>query len=147
MPAELEKGLCCAWLSSLILRRLGFDTETVYMAFLAGLAHDIGLMHINPAILSKKSDFSGPEWRANQSHVVVGKIFLESTPGIQPRMARAALEHHERCDGSGYPAGKTDEQLDVLGQVVGMAHSIQSMRMHQFERRGRNVMDLLPTCT
>ncbi len=144
MPAELEKGLFCAWLSSLIMRRLGFDTETVYMAFLAGLVHDIGLMHINPAILSKKGDFSGPQWRAIQSHVVVGKIVLESTPGIQPRMARAVLEHHERCDGSGYPVGKTDEQLDVLGQVVGMADSIQSIRVHQFERRGRNLMDLLP---
>lgn len=144
LPRELEKGLFCAWLSSLIVRRLGYDTETVYMAFLAGLVHDVGLMHINPAILSKRGEFSGPEWRAIQSHVVVGKIVLESIPGIQPRMARAVLEHHERCDGSGYPIGKTDEQLDVLGQVVGMADSIQSIRMQQFERRGRNLMDLLP---
>lgn len=144
MPKELEKSLFCAWLSGLITRRLGFDTETVYMAFLAGLIHDVGLMHIDPAILSKKGEFTGPEWRAVQSHVVVGKIVLESTPGTHPRMARAVLEHHERCDGSGYPVGKTDEQLDILGQVVGMADSIQSIRVQQFEARGRNLMDLLP---
>lgn len=143
-PKELEKSLFCAWLSGLITRRLGFDTETVYMAFLAGLVHDIGLMHIDPAILTKQGEFTGPEWRAVQSHVVVGKIVLESTPGIHPRMARAVLEHHERCDGSGYPTGKTDEQLDMLGQIVGMADSIQSIRMHQFESRGRTLIDLLP---
>lgn len=144
MPAELEKGLFCAWFSGLIARRLGFDTETVYLAFLGGLLHDIGLMHIDPNILTKQGEFTGPEWRAVQSHVVVGKIVLEATPGIQPRMARAVLEHHERCDGSGYPVGKLDDQLDILGQVVGMADSIQSIRMHQFEKRGRGMMDLMP---
>lgn len=144
MPAELEKGLFCAWLSGLIARRLGYDTETVYMAFLGGLVHDIGLMHIDPSILNKTGEFTGPEWRAVQSHVVVGKIVLEATPGIQPRMARAVLEHHERCDGSGYPVGKLDDQLDILGQVVGMADSIQSIRVHQFEKRGRGLMDLMP---
>jgi hypothetical protein len=59
-------------------------------------------------------------------------------------MARAILEHHERCDGSGYPMGKNDEHLDMLGQVVGIVDSIQSIRVHQFEPCGRNVRDLLP---
>ena len=144
LPAELEKGLFCAWLSGLITRRLGYDIETVYQTFLAGLLHDIGLMHIDPAVLGKEGEFTGPEWRAVQSHVVVGKIVLEATPGIQPRMARAVLEHHERCDGSGYPVGKMEGQLDVLGQVVGMADAIQSIRMRQLQPLGRNLADTLP---
>jgi HD-GYP domain-containing protein (c-di-GMP phosphodiesterase class II) len=143
-PHELEKALFCAWLTGLLARELSFDRQTTHAAFLAALLHDVGFLHIDPEILSKKSRLSPPEWRAVQSHGVIGKLLLEHIPGLNPRTARAVLEHHERCDGSGYPTGKNDTQLDLLGQIVGITDSIQSIRIHQFEPKGRNLRDLLP---
>lgn len=144
MPEVFEKGLFCAWLAALITRELALDEESVYGAYLAGLLHDIGFLHISPAIMAKKGPLEPGEWRAIQSHVVIGQLVLESVPGLTPRVARAVLEHHERCDGTGYPAGKPQTQLDQLGQIVGLADSLQAIRVNQFAGVGRNLRDAMP---
>ncbi len=144
MPKELDKGIFCAWLALLTGRELGLERGELQALFTAALIHDMGFLHLDPQILAKQDALSAAEWRAIQSHVVVGKIVLESIPNMHPRTARAVLEHHERCDGTGYPTGRAESQLDPLGQVVGLADSAQSIRLHQFEPRGRNLRDLLP---
>ena len=143
-PKDLDKGIFSGWMAALIAREMGLDKENIYAAFIAGLTHDIGFIHLDPDMLSKTGEFTPEEWRALQSHVIVGQKILESIPDLPPQSARAVLEHHERCDGSGYPAGKTDEKLTVLGQIVGIADSIQAIRINQFEKNGRNLRDLLP---
>lgn len=144
MPADYEKSIFSAWLSGLLARELGLEPERIQSAFLAGLGHDLGLLHIDPAILGKQEALSAPEWRAIQSHVVVGQIMMQNMPGVSEEVAQAILEHHERCDGTGYPTGKAERRLGLLGQVVGLADSLQAIRMKQFEGAGRNMMDTLP---
>jgi hypothetical protein len=144
VPQDLEKALFSAWFAGLVVREMALDRQAANATFLAALVHDVGFLHIDPQILSKQGRLSPPEWRAVQSHGLIGKLVLEHIPGMNPRAARAVLEHHERCDGSGYPVGKNDTQLDVLGQIVGITDSIQSIRIHQFEPKGRNLRDLLP---
>jgi hypothetical protein len=144
LPEEFEKGLFCAGLAALIARELKLAQQDIAAAFLAGLMHDVGLLHIDPAILRKQEALTAPEWRAIQSHVVTGRMLLENLPGAPPAAARAVLEHHERCDGTGYPVGIGDEQLGLLGQVVAIADSAQAIRVRQFERLGRNLYDMLP---
>jgi len=144
MPKQLEKGVFCAWLALLTGRELALARDDLQALFTAALIHDMGFLHLDPQILSKKGALTPAEWRAIQSHVVVGKIVLESIDDMHPRTARAVLEHHERCDGTGYPTGRPEPQLDRLGQVVGLTDSAQSIRVHQFEPCGRNLRDLLP---
>ncbi len=143
-PKDLDKGVFSGWIAALIAREMGLDKQNIYAAFISGLTHDIGFIHIDPAILNKKGEFTPKEWRTMQAHVVVGQKILENIPDIPPQSARAVLEHHERCDGSGYLSGKIDEGLTTLGQVIGMADSIQAIRINQFDKCGRNLRDLLP---
>lgn len=144
LPAEFEKGLFCAGIAVLLARELKFGREQLEAAFLAGLMHDVGLLHIDPSIIAKTDPLTPPEWRAIQSHVITGKLLLENLPGVPPAAARAVLEHHERCDGTGYPVGNGEDRLSVLGQIVGIADSVQAIRVRQFERLGRNLYDALP---
>ena len=144
LPKEYYKTLFCAWLSGLLAKEMGLKDELIKISFLAGLAHDIGLLHISPDVLHKKGAFTAAEWRAMQSHVVVGQILLKKMDGKNSQAARAVLEHHERCDGSGYPVGRTGEHLEIIGQIVGMADSIQAIRVNQFEKVGRNLRDTMP---
>lgn len=95
LPDMFEKSLFCAGLSALVGREMRFDKETIHAAFMAGLMHDVGFLHISPEIIRKTGSLTAPEWRAIQSHVVVGHIVLERTAGIPARVARAVLEHHE----------------------------------------------------
>lgn len=144
LPLEFEKGLFCAGIAALLARELKLNRQDIEAVFLAGLMHDVGLLHIDPVIISKTDPLTPPEWRAIQSHVITGRMLLESLPGVPPAAARAVLEHHERCDGTGYPVGNGEEQLGLLGQVVAIADSVQAIRVRQFEKLGRNLYDMLP---
>ncbi len=144
MPEQLDKAVFCAWLSLLIAVEMGLDKDTRQQVYLAGLLHDMGFVHLSPDILNKKGALTPEEWRAIQSHVVIGKLLLEQYNDIPREVSQAVLEHHERCDGSGYPANKNDTTLGLIGQIVGVADSIYAIRTKQFERHGRNMYDLLP---
>jgi HD-GYP domain-containing protein (c-di-GMP phosphodiesterase class II) len=144
LPEHYEKTLLCAWLSTLIGKELGMQEDLLRNVFLGGLAHDIGMLHISPDIIKKKETLTPDEWRAMQCHVVVGQLMLKKIYSKTPDVARAVFEHHERCDGSGYPLGKTNEMLDVSGQIIAMADTIQAIRINRFAKCGRNLSNVLP---
>lgn len=144
MPEEIEKAIFCAWMSLIIAAEMGLSSEEQQQAFLAGLLHDIGFIHLSPEILKKRGALTPEEWRAIQSHVVIGKVMLDKYQDIPSSVTAAVLEHHERCNGSGYPVNKNDTSLGKLGQIVGVADSIFSIRIKQFEKHNRNMCDLLP---
>ena len=144
LPEQLDKAVVTAWLAYCLAREMGKNKEFQQAAFLAGMLHDIGFIHISPSILHKQEALNAEEWRAIQSHVVIGKIVLQKIRDIPAITSRAVLEHHERCDGSGYPTGKAEESLSVLGQIIGLTDSIYSIRINQLEKRGRNLYDLAP---
>ncbi|MCB2183115.1 MAG: HD domain-containing protein [Desulfobulbaceae bacterium] len=144
LPQEYEKSLFCGWLAALLAHEMELDEEAVSAAFIAGLVHDVGLLNIAPETLNKQGGLTADEWRAIQSHVVICKLILVNIPKLDPRIAEAVQDHHERCDGSGYPARKMDKKVGVLANIIGMADSMQAIRIKQFEPVGRNLLDALP---
>lgn len=144
LPDVFKKALFSAWLSSLIAKKIGLELEDIQCAFVAGLFHDIGLLHIDPDILNKKSKLEPDEWKAIKSHVVVGYLIFSNLTKKYSRVAQAILEHHECCDGTGYPVGKLEDGLGILGQIVAMADTLQAIRLNQFTRSGMNMRDTLP---
>ena len=144
LPKDYEKALFCGWLAVLIAYELELDDEAASSAFIAGLVHDVGLLHIAPEILNKKEALTADEWKAIQSHVVIGKLILVNIRNLDPRIAEAVLDHHERCDGSGYPARKTAKKMGVMANIIAMADSMQAIRINQFAPLGRNLVDALP---
>ena len=143
-PAIFRKALFCMALALLVSRTMGLERSDVEAAYISGLVHDIGLLHIDPHVLDKTGTLDADEWRAVQSHVVVGKMMLENLPGVCPRAARAVLEHHEQFGGTGYPTGKADDDLDPLGQIIAMADALQAIRVNQFAPQGLNLASAMP---
>jgi response regulator RpfG family c-di-GMP phosphodiesterase len=144
LPSEFEKTLFCTWLAVNIALTAKLNNQTVETTYVAGLAHDIGMLHISPHIFTKQGQLNAEEWRAIQSHVVISYLFLKSIGGHYIDSARAILEHHERCDGTGYPLGKTTEQLSIAGQIIAIADTLQAIRVNQLEKTGRNLSDTIP---
>jgi HD-GYP domain-containing protein (c-di-GMP phosphodiesterase class II) len=144
LPDVFEKALFCAWLCALIAREMPMQRKDIHNAFIAGLFHDIGLLHIDPLTLEKKGVLTPQEWRAIQSHVVIGYLIFKESDVANLEVAQAIIEHHECCDGTGYPQAKSAEQLCPLGQVLGLADSLQAIRINRFKSSGRNLRDALP---
>lgn len=144
LPKEFEKTLFCTLLAINIAHTAKLKKDEITTVYLTGLSHDLGLLHISPDILNFQEKLTTEQWRSVQSHAVTGYLFVDSLGMEYKNVAKAILEHHERCDGTGYPMEKTDEQLGNIGQIIGMADSLQAIRVNQFEKVGRNLRYALP---
>lgn len=144
MPKLFKQTLCVTWLSLAIARQMDLNEEQVENCFIAALAHDIGMMHINPEVLSKAAELMPAEWRQIQAHTIIGKKVLEAIPNMNPSIARIVMEHHERCDGTGYPVGKFDDQLTQESQIIALSDSILTVLTKKIAGTQRKLRDLLP---
>ncbi len=143
MPDLYQQTLCITWLSLAIAQQMKLDDQRLQDCFIAALCHDFGMMHINPAVL-KKDELEPAEWRQIQAHTVIGQKVMEAVPKLNKRVARIVLEHHERCDGTGYPLGKFDSQLTEESQILALSDSVFAVFIKNVAKKERGLRDLLP---
>lgn len=84
---------------------------------LAGLLHDVGKMGIPGKIIKKAGLLTDEEYELIKQHPQKGYDFLKKHP-LDERIMNAALMHHERCDGSGYPQGLKADEIDDFAKIV-----------------------------
>lgn len=144
LPERFEEALFCGWLTAVIAHARGSDKAVLQQAYLAGLTRDLGFLHIPPKVLNKKGRLSPAEWQAIQRHVEYSASTLSVLPEVPLEVMQAVSEHHERCDGSGYPHGLQDEEISPLGRLTGLADTLQAIRFKQFGDSGRTLYDLIP---
>ena len=87
---------------------------------LAGLLHDVGKMGIPGKIIKKAGLLTDEEYELIKQHPQKGYDFLKKHP-LDERIMNAALMHHERCDGSGYPQGLKADEIDDFAKIVAIA--------------------------
>ena len=143
-PKEFEQTLLCTLLAVNIAHTIKLSKDQLITTYIAGLSHDLGLLHIPPETVNDKENFTSVRWRSIKTHVITGYLFINDLGPNYKDTAKAVLEHHERCDGTGYPLAKKAEEIGIVGQIIGMADSLQSIRMLQFEQVGRNLRYALP---
>jgi hypothetical protein len=85
---------------------------------LAGLLHDIGMLRIPAEILSHEGPLSDEQRRQVESHTTAGAELLRRVVPAKIWLLQAAAEHHERIDGTGYPAGLRADNLLSLVRLV-----------------------------
>lgn len=144
MPEVYQRSLEASLVGLLIAKQMRLPAAEIEVVFLAALVHDIGMLHINPKLVDRKGALAPEEWRQIQAHVLIGQKILQATPGIPVQVCRAVAEHHERCDGTGYPARKQGEELCQLGQLISLADSAIAIYHHRLQPRGDNWRDLIP---
>lgn len=101
-------------------RFLGMDVEAIERAGMVGLLQDVGMLKIPEEIRNKPGRLSPEELEQVRGHVALTVETLRTTPGLPAEVAEIAALHHERCDGSGYPAGKNGKAIPVLGMMAGI---------------------------
>lgn len=101
------------------------ETET-RTATACGLFHDIGKLQIPQAILSKPASLTPAEYDIIKKHPLEGYQLLQKQ-GIDEHVCNAALMHHERCDGTGYPLGLKGPKIDPFAKLVSIADVYDAM--------------------
>ena len=95
---------------------------------LAAALHDVGKIGVPDAILQKPGALSPEERSVMQRHAVMGHKLLSGSPSELLELgATIALSHHERWDGTGYPAGLAGEDIPVEGRVAAIADAFDAL--------------------
>lgn len=124
-----------ALISHVIGEWMGLPKEELDVLTLAGLLHDIGKLHIPAEILSKPGKLTEEEFNLIHFHPKFGHEIVK-TKHLDPRVALVTIQHHERIDGSGYPAGLKGDKMDTFSKIVAIADVYDAMTANRVYRDG-----------
>lgn len=100
---------------------IGKDVDWARMLRIASPLHDVGKIGIPDSVLLKPGRLSSDEYRIMQGHPEIGGTIIPDHSAEVIRMARRiSLTHHEKWDGSGYPAGLTAQEIPLEGRIAGL---------------------------
>lgn len=108
-------------------RTLGQDEKYCHQLRYSAQLHDVGKMGVAPAVLRKTQALTSAERREMDNHTIYGHRILSHSPRLA-MAAEIALNHHEKWDGSGYPAGKHGEDIPLAMRIVQMADIYDALR-------------------
>jgi two-component system cell cycle response regulator len=112
-------------LAALIAKALGFDDARVERIRLAGILHDIGKIGIPDWILHKPGKLDETEWAEVKKHPEMGARIAASAK--LDDISEWILYHHERVDGSGYPARLPGAKIPVEAKILAVADAYEAM--------------------
>lgn len=98
------------------------DLQILYYG---SLLHDIGKIAIPLTILEAPRKLSDEEMRIMKAHVVITDMVLNGF--IDDRIVKVAVRHHEKLDGTGYPAGLKEEDLSQLERILAVADILSAL--------------------
>jgi putative nucleotidyltransferase with HDIG domain len=120
--------------SEMIAAELGLDEERVERVKLAGILHDIGKVGVPDVVLQKAGPLDDGEWEEMHKHCELGSRVL-SGAGLED-IASWVLSHHERPDGTGYPAGLTRSEIPPEARILAVADAYEAMVADRVYRPG-----------
>jgi PAS domain S-box-containing protein len=108
--------------SAEIATRLELGWEQIMLLREAAPLHDVGKIAIPDCILLKPGELTAQEFEVMKTHAALGARLLDGSGSRVLHMATVIAEsHHERWDGTGYPAGLAGEAIPLVGRVVAVA--------------------------
>jgi putative two-component system response regulator len=103
----------------LLGRALGLTTEDLEALHRGAYLHDVGKVGVPDAVLLKPGKLTAEEFELMKRHPEIGDSLCAPLQSLR-RARPIILSHHERLDGSGYPAGLRGDAVPLLAQLVGI---------------------------
>lgn len=113
-------------LSMMLGRQLGLDAEASHMLGMGALLHDIGKLEVPSKVLLKPPPLTRAEQQLLEMHTLYGKRMGEKLM-LDDDVLRIIHEHHEHCDGSGYPQQLREASIGRLSRIVCIANHFDNL--------------------
>lgn len=123
-------------------QQIGLDEKKIRDAYLGGLLHDVGKIGISESILTKLGKLTEQEFSEIKKHPEIGAKILKDIKPLR-EVNKAVLTHHERLNGSGYPHNLTDDEIPMIGKIVGLADSFDAMINNRCYRAAFSLSEVL----
>lgn len=113
---ERHQVAVCGLMQALA-QELGMSREEVSFAGAAGLLHDIGKATLPPDLLRRAGPLTGDEFDVAKGHAAAGERILEEA-AMPPEVQQAAVGHHERITGNGYPRSQIANEIPLFARMA-----------------------------
>jgi putative nucleotidyltransferase with HDIG domain len=127
-------------LALFLAHSLGLPREELEQIVICGLLHDVGMMKVKEEVFTKHAALDQEEWDQVKGHPIEGALLLTKEVLLRDVVARVALEHHEKPDGTGYPQGKKKEETHLYARLINIVDTYGAMVSPRAHR-----LPLLPT--
>ncbi|HXP86588.1 MAG TPA: diguanylate cyclase [Bryobacteraceae bacterium] len=117
-----------------LAKELGLNKEEREALRAAALLHDIGKLAVPEHIISKPGRLTPEEFEKMKIHPVVGAEILERVQFPYP-VAPIVRCHHEKWDGTGYPAGTAGEAIPIGARILSVVDCLDALASDRQYRR------------
>jgi PAS domain S-box-containing protein/putative nucleotidyltransferase with HDIG domain len=131
-----------AQLARRIATRMGMPEDEIDGVEMAALLHDVGKTRVPIEILSKPGRLSELEFSLIKEHSLLGHEILKDIQFPWP-IAEMVRQHHERADGSGYPAGLAGDEILVAARIIAVADVVEAMASDRPYRRALGIEEAI----
>lgn len=139
----VEHALNCSILLAMFASYKQMSQAEIEDLTQAGLLMDIGMASLPAELLAKQDGFSPADWNVIRSHIDIGYELVERFADVPPIVYDVIQNHHERADGSGYPKGKTSQELSDYSQMAAIVDSYDAMITNRAYKCSDNATDTL----
>ncbi|MFI7063418.1 HD-GYP domain-containing protein [Kribbella sp. NPDC050124] len=123
-------------------RQLGLNQDRQSALEHAGLLHDVGKVGVPTSIIRKPGRLDDAEMDAIRLHPARGVELIGNIPFLE-EVKSAVLHHHEKYDGSGYPAGLAGEKIPYFARIIGIVDAFDCLTSTRSYRPARGVEETL----
>ncbi len=123
-------------------RELGLSQSELEIIHVAGLLHDIGKAAVPVELLVKPSRLNELEFELIKYHPQSGYDIIKDIPFVESLgkdVSIVVLQHHERLNGTGYPNGLSDVEIELESKILSVADVMEAMSSHRPYRPALNI--------
>ncbi|WP_242336089.1 MULTISPECIES: HD domain-containing phosphohydrolase [Anaeromyxobacter] len=119
-----------------LARQLGFEEPELTVVEHGALLHDIGKIGVRDRVLLKPGPLTTDEWTEMKRHPELGWALLQRVDYLRPASS-IVLQHQEKWDGTGYPAGLRGEEIVVGARIFHVVDTLDAITSDRPYRRAR----------
>ena len=120
--------------SKKIAQALGMDEKQCFEVYYSAILHDVGKLGLPDSVWGKDGRISEGAEELFKKHAILGGKILSEIEEL-PFLKTAALYHHERYDGKGYPEGLQGEDIPLIARIVAVADAYDDMTSYKPSRQ------------
>ncbi|MCR5415171.1 MAG: HD domain-containing protein [Pseudobutyrivibrio sp.] len=115
-----------AKVAQMIAENMGMDRVDARKVYMAGMVHNVGNHYLPEGLINKTTKLTSDEMDIVKKHTFKGAELVEHFEAM-PYAFDAALYHHERVDGSGYPTNKKGDEIPLVAKIIAVADTYDAM--------------------
>jgi putative nucleotidyltransferase with HDIG domain len=121
-------GVTVASISSMLANKINtFDPKSINLMTLGALFHDFDHHHNGLKLNQPLSSFTPAEMEKYKNHPRAGANAVQDKKHFDSLVIKIILEHEERIDGSGFPSGLREKDLDPASVIVGLCNALDRL--------------------